>query len=249
MKNLFLVLSIALATLSVRAQSADDVIKSYLGAIGGVDNIKKVQTMKAEGNFQQGGMNFPFIMYQKRPNSQLIEATFQGMTQKIAYDGTAGWVINPFQGRSNAEKMDADQAKQQKFEADIDGPFVDYVTKGYKIDFVGQEDIDGSPTNHLKLTTPDGDIRDYYFDKDASLLVKEKDHIKMQDGTTEDSETNFSDYKQVDGVLLPFTVENVNEYQGQKFSSFIKMDSVQHNLAVDDALFKMPDSTTPASTK
>jgi len=248
-KKILLAFSIAVAAISARAQSADDVIKNYLTAMGGVDNMKKIQTVKAEGNFQQGGMNFPFTMYQKRPNSQLIEATFQGMTQKIAFDGTTGWVINPFQGRADAEKMDGDQLKDQKFQADIDGPFVDYAAKGYKIDYVGQEDIDGSPTNHLKLTTADGDIRDYYFDKDASLLVKEKDHIKMQDGSTQDAEANFSDYKQVDGVLIPFTIENVSEYQGQKFSSFIKVDSLQHNVAIDDAIFKMPASASSGNTK
>jgi len=85
-------------------------------------------------------------------------------------------------------------------------------------------------------------VRDYYFDKDAYLLVKQKDHIKMQDGSTDDSESNFSDYKEVNGLLVAFTVENVSEYQGQKYSSFIKMDSLQYNVPIDDSIFKMPDT-------
>ena len=211
------ILLLSFVGLQLHAQTADDVIKNYLNAIGGADKITKVQSMKGSGNFQQGGQNFPFVIYQKRPNSQLLEATFQGMTQKIAYDGTSGWVINPFQGRSNAEKMDADQEKEYKFQSDIDGPFINSAAKGYTIAYIGQEDIDGSPAYHLTLTTKDGDVRDYYFDKDASLLVKEKDHIKQQDGSTSDGESNYSDYKEVDGMLVAFTVENVNEYQGQKY--------------------------------
>ncbi len=231
----------------LHAQSADDVINNYLKAIGGADKLNKLQSMKGWGNFQQGGMNFPFVIYQKKPNSQLLEATFQGMTQKIAYDGasSSGWMINPFQGRSNAEKMDADMEKEYKFQSDIEGPFVNYAAKGYKIAYVGQEDIDGSPAYHLTLTTKEGDIRDYYFDKDASLMVKEKDHIKQADGSTSEGESNFSDYKEVEGMLVPFTVENVSEFQGQKYSSFIKMDSVKYNVSIDDAIFKMPDTTVP----
>ena len=65
----------------------------------------------------------------------------------------------------------------------------------------------------------------------------------MQDGSTNESETNFSDYKEVNGILMPHTVENIGEFQGQRFSSFIKIDSIEQNVAIDDALFKMPDST------
>ncbi len=50
----------------------------------------------------------------------------------------------------------------------------------------------------------------------------------------------FSDYKDAGGVLMAYTIENVQDYQGQKFSSFIKIDSVKTNVALDDAIFKMP---------
>src|SRR5262245_8879642 len=99
MKKILAFLFIVIGAFSVKAQTADDVLKNYFNAIGGLDKVKKIQSMKATGNFQQGGMNIPFVMTQKRPNLQLIEVTFQGMTQKIAYDGTMGWMINPFQGR------------------------------------------------------------------------------------------------------------------------------------------------------
>jgi outer membrane lipoprotein-sorting protein len=225
------------------AQNTDEVIKGYFNAVGGADKMKALQSVKATGNFQQGGMNIPFVMYQKRPMKQLLEVTFQGMTQKIAYDGTSGWIINPFSGRTTAEKMDADQEKETRFQADIDGPFIDYAAKGYKVDYAGEEDIEGSPAYHLIVTTREGDVRDYYFDKDSYLMIKQKDHVKMQDGSTNESETNFSDYKEVNGILMPHTVENIGEFQGQRFSSFIKIDSIEQNVAIDDALFKMPDST------
>ncbi len=245
MKKIILIIIAVIASFQLQAQNADAVIAQYLKAIGGLENIKKVQTVKATGNFQQGGMNIPFVMTQKRPNKMLIEVTFQGMTQKICYDGSMGWIINPFQGRTNAEKMDADGTKEQKFQADIDGPLVDYAAKGNKVEYIGEEDMDGSPAVHLKLTTTEGDVHDYYFDKDAYLLVKEKAHIKTQDGSVQDAETNYSDYKDVNGLLIAFTIENVSEDQGQSYSSFLKMDKLEQNVSVDDAIFKMP-ATDPA---
>jgi hypothetical protein len=230
------------------AQSAEQVVSGYLNAVGGVDKLKAIQSVKATGTFQQGGMNIPFVMFQKRPNKQLIEVTFQGMTQKLCYDGTMGWLINPFQGRTTAEKMDADQEKQQKFQADIDGPFINSKEKGFLIEYVGEEDLEGSPVYRIKVTSKEGDLREYYFDKDSYLMVKEKDFIKNQDGSTSDSETNYSDYKETAGILMPFTIENVSEYQGQRYSSFLKMETMEHNIAIDDAMFKMPE-TAPAGNK
>lgn len=248
MKKLISLLFLLVMAGSSFAQSAEQVVSGYLNAVGGVDKLKAIQSVKATGTFQQGGMNIPFVMFQKRPNKQLIEVTFQGMTQKLCYDGTMGWLINPFQGRTTAEKMDADQEKQQKFQADIDGPFINSKEKGFLIEYVGEEDLEGSPVYRIKVTSKEGDLREYYFDKDSYLMVKEKDFIKNQDGSTSDSETNYSDYKETAGILMPFTIENVSEYQGQRYSSFLKMETMEHNIAIDDAMFKMPE-TAPAGNK
>ena len=39
------------------------------------------------------------------------DLTVQGLTIVQAYDGANGWRINPFQGRRDAEKMSADEAR------------------------------------------------------------------------------------------------------------------------------------------
>jgi len=179
-------------------------------------------------------------MFKKRPNLFELEFTFQGKTSKQGFDGADGWSINPFSGREYAEKMDADELKTTKFEANFDQALIDYAKNGYKVSYVGEEDADGSPAFHLALTTQDGDVYDYFLDKDSYLPVKVKSHIKMQDGTTNDSEENFSDYKDAGGILMPYTIESVQEVQGQKYSSFIKVDSVEANVPVDDSIFKMP---------
>jgi outer membrane lipoprotein-sorting protein len=241
MKFLTSILSTLLCiVMFAQAQTADDIIQKNISAKGGADKMKAVQSFVATGKFSQSGLDIPFTMTQKRPHMFMIQATFQGKTQVQAFDGTTGWTINPFSGRDIAEKMDADALKEMKFQADIDGPLVDYASKGYKVEYVGQEDMDGSPTYHLKLTTQESDTYDFYLDKDSYLEVKEKSHIKQQDGTTQDGETNFSNYKETSGVLIPYTIENASEYNGQKFSSFINIDSVKVNASVADSSFTMP---------
>ncbi|MDW8394280.1 MAG: hypothetical protein RMK52_10240, partial [Chitinophagales bacterium] len=70
---------------------------------------------------------------------------------------------------------------------------------------------------------------------------KEKSNVKMQDGSTQSQEMNFSDYKEVNGLLIPHTMEVVSNFQGQRFSSYVNLESVQHNIPLEDSLFRMPE--------
>src|SRR6266513_4735549 len=178
MKKAFSVLLLTIAAFIAHAQTADDIINGYIKAIGGRDKINSVNSMKMYGNVQQGGMQIPGMMYKKRPNEFEFEFTFQGKTQKQGFDGTNGWTINPFSGREYAEKMDADGLKSAKYQSNFDEALIDYAQKGYKVSYVGEEDADGSPAYHLALTTTEGDVYDYFLDKDSYLIVKVKSHVK-----------------------------------------------------------------------
>jgi hypothetical protein len=46
--------------------------------------------------------------------------------------------------------------------------------------------------------------------------------------------TESQDYRTVDGIKVPFTVINANELQ----TLTIKLTKVEHNVAIDDAMFK-----------
>ncbi|MBA3649220.1 MAG: outer membrane lipoprotein-sorting protein [Chitinophagales bacterium] len=231
---------IMLFIVQAKAQTADDIINKYLTAIGGKENVQKIQSIKQTGKLDQGGTEIPGIMYQKRPDMMRTEFTFQGKTGLQVFNGTDGWDYNPFQGRDVVEKMNADELKDVKFQADIDGPLVDYAKKGYKVDYIGDEDFNGTQSYKLKLTSKEGDEYSYFIDKESNLLLGLKQKVKTKDGSETESETNLSDYKEVNGVLMPFTIENKANYQGQSFSSFIKIDSIKANSALEDSFFQEP---------
>ena len=50
-----------------------------------------------------------------------VDASLQGLTVIQAYDGKSGWRVNPFEGRKDAERMGADEARALADEALIDG--------------------------------------------------------------------------------------------------------------------------------
>src|SRR2546430_8308652 len=100
---------------------------------------------------KMGAMEMPVTMMKARPDQMRMDFTVQGMTGTQAYDGTTGWTVMPFMGKKEPEKMSEDMLKDMKDEADFDGPLFDYKTKGNKVEYIGKEDVQGSPAYKLKL--------------------------------------------------------------------------------------------------
>ena len=128
----------------------------------------------------------------KRPNKARIEFTFQGMTGVQAFDGTTGWFIMPFAGKTDPEKMSADQVKLIKEEADIDGPLVDYKKKGHQVELIGKEEEEGSEVYKLKVTKKNGDT-DYFFLDAQYFLPSTQTGKREMDGNDVEVEITFGD--------------------------------------------------------
>ncbi len=230
------------------AQSVDDVIAKNNKARGGLDKLKAAKTMKISAKMFMQGMEAPATLMFKRPGKVRIEFTLQGMTGIQAYDGTTAWMIMPFMGKTEAEKMTAEDAKDVEEQSDFDGPLVDYKDKGNKVELVGKEDMEGTPVYKIRVTLKSGDIRDIFIDGENFLEVKESSKRKTQ-GAEIEIDTYMSDYKEVGGLMLPHAMES--KVKDQTVSQ-ITISKIDLNGDLPDSLFKMPakaDSTAKAPAK
>src|SRR6202011_3109703 len=116
-------------------------------ARGGIDKLHAIQTLRLSGRMRVQGdtLELGYVTLVKQPSSIRYEASLQGLTQVQSFDGTQAWQINPFQGRKGPEKLSADDAKGFYEDAvDFIGALVDYKAKGYVLDYIGTEDVDGT---------------------------------------------------------------------------------------------------------
>ncbi len=236
-----LALAALAATLAVPARSQeltrDEVLKRHYEAQGGLEKVKAVETIKITGRMLMGpGMEAQFVRLAKRPNRYRMEFTVQGVTGVQAYDGETAWMHMPFTGRTEPEVMPEDLAKQVIEEADIDGPLVDYEQKGHQVELLGKEEVEGSPAYKLKVTLKDGGVTYYYLDAEYFLAVKTVAK-RMVQGTEVDFEISLGDYREVDGLMVPFSIRMKG--QGPAEQAVI-VDAVEFNVPVDEAQFKMP---------
>ncbi len=239
-------LAVCLAAHAAFAVTADELATKNIEAKGGLDKLHALQSVRLSGRMRIQGdtIELGVVTLVKQPKSIRYEATLQGLTQVQAYDGTQAWQINPFQGRKDPEKLSADDAKGLGEDAaDFAGALVDYKSKGYKLDYLGTEDIDGTEAHKLRVTRPNGDVTMVYLDPDHFLEIRIVNR-RIEHGVPNETVTDFGDYEQVQGVYLPFVQES-----GQKGSSErqkVQYDQAEANPNPPDAAFRFPAGTPSA---
>jgi len=227
-------------------QSVDDIIAKNIQAHGGMAKLQTVKTMRTSGKVSFGGFQARFLQENLRPDKVREETIIQGLAQVQGYDGKVGWQVNPFQGRKDAELLSADDLKSLQEDSDIDGPLVDYKSKGHTAELLGHDSVEGTDCYKIKVTLKNGDIRIYFLDADSFLELKIESQNIVR-GTTQYSETYYGDYEQVDGIYYPFEYE-----QGQKGTpgrAKFTVEKLEINIPLAESLFTMPPSppTKPAA--
>ena len=242
MKKRSLVLIMALfSAFALQAQTADEILEKYFENTGGLDNWKKLNTMKVDGKMNMQGMDFDFSILAKRPAKQKIEINVQGTQIIQAYDGTVAWMLNPLQGGTEPVKLDDEQAKQfttQKFEDE----FVDYKKKGHEVTLLVEEEVDGVPCFKLQLIkNKNNDKEDiteiHFFDKENFVPIMRITYALAGPAKGQEVKTYLSDYMEVDGFMIPAFMESKINGQSIQKMTFQK---VLMNESIDDATFAFP---------
>jgi outer membrane lipoprotein-sorting protein len=229
-----------LALLVVGATSSfsidlEEVIAKATAARGGEKAIKALSTVVKEGTMSMAqGMELNFTETTKRPSKFRMDMSFQGMAMVQAFDGTTAWSINPMNG-GKPEKAGAEEVKKMVEQADMDGELIDWKNKGYKLELVGSEDIDGSTAYKIK-STKDDETSFIYIDAVTWYLAKVDKKINMM-GQEAEVEMVFSNYQDVNGVQMPMLMEMRSDGQTMMSMSY---SSIKANVDVPDARFAFP---------
>ncbi len=247
MRVAYILFGIVCFSLSLSAQTADELIAKNIQAKGGMDKIKAINSVRMSGKVDAGGFKAAVGQENKRPDLVRETFTLQGMTAVQAYDGSTGWQIQPFGGRKDPELMGEDDLRPVLEDADFDGPLVDYKAKGNTVEYLGHEEVDGDDALKLKVTLKYGDIMYYYLDPDTFLEIK-KETQRFIRGSVRESVTEMGSYKPVAGVMYPFSIE-VGPKNNPDARQKLAVDKIEVNVPIDDGQFKMPGSETPAKAK
>jgi hypothetical protein len=219
--------------------TVEELVSKNIEAKGGAAALRDLQTVRFTGKLlvQQGQIQLAYMQIKKRPDESRTEASLQGMTQIEAYDGKEGWRVSPFFGRRDPERMSADDVKALVEDAELDGPLVDWQAKGNTVEYLGTEDVDGTPAHKLKVTRKNGDVSFVYLDPDHFLEIRILTQ-RTRHGAYEEVEIDLGDYEKAGGAFVPTSIEFGRK--GAPDKQRIIIDKVEANVPVDDTIFHFP---------
>lgn len=244
-KLLFLFVCVAALSFTTNAQTAEEIIDTYLETIGGKEKLSSLKSLKLIATGKAQGMELPITMHNGLDGKTKMDMVFQGkeITQ-MCFDGETGWSTNFM--TMEAEKWDSEESMVMKSQNDnFPDAFLDYKEKGYTVTLDGEEEIEGTPCFKILLTKKpvmiDGKeqeiVSEYYFDKDSFVPIMQKEYNLIGEMKGTSTETYFSDYDEVEGLYFAFTLSQ--KMNGQTVFD-VTVNEVVLNPELDDEFFGFP---------
>lgn len=230
--------SIFAGTVSVGAQTANDILAKHLDAIGGKAAMSRVKSISMDTTTHIMGNDTLGTVVTLDGVASRTELNFDSGKMVQCYTATGGWTVNPKAGIDDPTPMTEDQFQAGKSQIYIGGDLHDYATSGNKFELLGKD----ANTYTVKMTTSDHRELTYVFDASTYLTKSVSRRGKFQDQDLTIT-TNLSDYRKTSaGIVIPYAIGM--DFGGQ-FSLDITVNKVEVNKPVDPDLCAMPKASPP----
>jgi hypothetical protein len=213
------------------APSVDVVLEKYVAAVGGREAIGKIRNRELKGTFTGGdGEAHPVEIAQTatgayRSSVQVKEGAFT-----LAFDGKTGTSGGP----SWNNPMPPDEVERIRARALL-FPAADLKERFPALAVRGSEKIDGRDAWLVTGRAADGTRMNFWFDAQTGLLVRSLQRQRTALGDIPE-QADFSDYRDVDGVKVPFTIRHTAPDRGDTVAAA----SVRQNVELSPSLFEAP---------
>ena len=208
--------------------NAEKVIERYIEVRGGRKNFNKINDMVQIASADKGGRKITVKTFQKKPDLMATHTIVGGnVFQKQLFDGENGKIVR----RGQESELSGEQLNNLKFEAKMH-KFLQYDDLNVKTELKGIEETKGEKAYKIQLEYPNGKTRTDYFSKESGLRIKSKSTQSTPQGDVT-VVREFSNYKEIDGVLFPFEIA----ISGQQ-NLTLNVDSIEINSGLKKAKFQ-----------
>ena len=226
------------------AQTADEVIEKSVTATGGRAALGKLKSRSATGTITLstpgGEIEGSIELLNAAPNKSrtLIKAdlTALGAGQLVVdqrFNGTSGYVLDSLQGNREMAGSQLETLRNGSFPH----PFLNYKDMGTAAKLIGKEKVGERKAYVLIFEPASGPATRQYIDAETYLPIRAVLKFDVpQLGREVEQTMDFVDYREVDGVKLPFRLKATSAVQ----NFTIALTKVEHNVPIDETLFSKP---------
>lgn len=218
--------------------SVDELMQKSIEAAGGEANLRKISSRVTEADIdlENQGVKAFSRSYSKAPNKSASEMTFTALGKTIAtgweyFDGSGGAEMYSF---APTEPFSGKRLEDVKLSADFYAG-LDWKTNYKKVEVRGTAKVNGEDAWIVSFEPEKGTpFREYYSTKTFLLLKREGVVTSSTSSIQIPYTVIYSDYREVDGVMLPFRIVNNSIANGNIVTT---VRSIKQNVTIEDTLF------------
>ena len=174
------------------------ILKDYINAIGGNEAINDVKTVlkKVDVTIQGAPFKPSAVIKTMTPNKESMEMSVEGMgtIMKQKFNGKTGYTE---QQGNQREMPESEVLKKQNQK----GLFAETYLNGEDLVLISLISVNGVDAYKVQVDEEKGSFR--YYDAKTALLIRTESSQEAQ-GQKITQTNDFSDYREVDGVLMPY---------------------------------------------
>ncbi|MFQ5350107.1 MAG: hypothetical protein ACE5EG_06675, partial [Thermoanaerobaculia bacterium] len=231
---------------AARAQEpeAAEVVARYLAARGGAQRWRELGTLELTGIYAAFSFHEPFRLIRKRGDWYRLDYVVLGTPAIRARDGQGPWGQDPLLQPEAAHIAEDPYKSQLERESLFGLALLDHESKGIAVELIGEGEVEGQATVDLRLTFPGERQEIWHLDADSWLEVAVDAEVwDYTQGTAPmRRRTFFDDFREVDGLVLPFQVDH--EF-GARLEA-MTVEAVRVDTELDDEEYEPPPPAPPA---
>jgi hypothetical protein len=217
--------------------TADDTLNRYIQALGGAQRLAGLTSFVGKGSydgFDSYHGKVAVEVYAKNTGQRTVIVHTQNGDSVTAYDGRNAWIMGPDKPVSVLQLVSGGDMDGVKLDADLAFPgglkqALTELRAGFPTTTINGREV------QVVQAMAGGSRVKLFFDKQTGLLTRVVRYSKTIVGPVP-TQIDYSDYREVAGVKLPFQWR-LTWTDGQ---SMFSLDDLQPNVAIDPAKFAKP---------
>ncbi len=209
----------------------NQILAKYVAVLGGQEKIRKLKSRVTRGTARMPGQysSGPFETYEQSPNKAVTAVRVERLGVFVqGFDGTIGWRQAP---PSGMRRLSGIELAELQRDCDFYAPLrlnVNYA----EVKLLGKVKIGYREAYLVEAKPAVGDPDKLYFEDASGLLIR-------WDGVRSDwrgrglVEVYFDDWREVDGIKLPFRVSRSSPH----FTIVFTVKEVKHDIVIDELMF------------
>src|ERR1700760_3602053 len=160
-------------TPSPSPESGEEIVAHYVSALGGREKLQGLNSIHLEGVATlPSGLEVHARVWRVYDRLYRMELEFGENHSVIVATPGRGWTINP-DTKGTVKSISGEDLNALRVEIDPAGPLADYSSKGFKVQRVGLDTVNGEPCYKVKVSCPSNHSITYSIDEKNYYVLRE----------------------------------------------------------------------------